>query len=73
MNPAVAGGVLMKYVNCAGCEMELLGDSLRDWHDALSKGERRHLKLPPPVKGRWKGRPYCPTCLPYVLADAGQI
>ena len=70
-------GPLLKFCNCAGCGCELLGWSLRMWHEGLTKKRLAELALPPVAQrvadenGHW--RPYCPTCLPHVLEAAGKI
>jgi hypothetical protein len=51
----------LKRVNCAGCEVELIGESGKEIVAGLKLSDR--MKLPDPIAGRIKGRPYCQTCL----------
>jgi hypothetical protein len=53
--------VEIKYVNCAGCRRPLLGESMRGWLRSLQLARRR--LLPPLVRDRLRGRPYCAGCL----------
>jgi hypothetical protein len=49
----------VKLVDCAGCGRELLGDSIQ-----FTEKSRLPLRyrFTPPVRGRFKGRPYCGMC-----------
>lgn len=51
----------VKMVNCAGCNDELLGESMRP--AALKKLTGAPTELPRQVKGRILERPYCSLCL----------
>lgn len=57
----------VRLVNCAKCGAELLGESERAWYYRLSGHHRK--QLPPPVRGRVFGRPYCAACLDPTKAD----
>jgi hypothetical protein len=52
--------LLLKYVECAECGNVLLGDSYREMYDNLPHYKK--VRLPPPVRHRLKGRPYCERC-----------
>jgi len=49
----------IKYVNCADCGRELLGESMLAWWETLTWQERRKYLL---VADRIGGRPYCLSC-----------
>jgi transcriptional regulator with XRE-family HTH domain len=50
-----------KLVNCAGCAVEMLGESMVGWLHALPPAEQA--AQPALVAGRREGRPYCGQCL----------
>jgi hypothetical protein len=55
----------VKMLNCADCGAELLGESMADLEGTrVSVSHFRHgsVVLPPLVRGRIDGRPYCRAC-----------
>jgi hypothetical protein len=51
----------VKLCNCAGCDAELLGESMREWRAGLKRRDKE--VQPPVVADRVYGRPYCRACL----------
>lgn len=51
----------VRLCNCASCGRELLGLSMVDWFEGLTKAQRR--MVPPFVEGHVLGRPLCKGCL----------
>lgn len=60
----------IKLCNCAGCSCELLGLSMLDWWDSLSRGDQRRVNsllgkprfASPFVHKYFLERPYCKDC-----------
>lgn len=60
----------IRYVNCAECEQEVLGESMKEWHDSLELLEKTKYRI---VVGRIYGRPYCNICCGEEEIDVGSI
>lgn len=50
---------VLKFCNCAGCGLELLGESCLAWRATQDEATQRQY---PAVHDRVRGRPYCEWC-----------
>jgi hypothetical protein len=50
----------LKYVNCAYCGREMLGESCRDYWRQLDAAKK---SVQPVICARVDGRPYCSLCM----------
>ncbi|RJQ26420.1 hypothetical protein C4577_03650 [Candidatus Parcubacteria bacterium] len=60
----------IRWVNCAECDQEVLGESMQDWYDSLDLIEKANHRI---VVGRIHGRPYCNICCGDEEIDVGSI